>query len=69
MNFGTNEFWSFELDFLNRSPDVKVFCFDSKSLKKISSRLLYERGCQGTDWAHSFFLASQPLMMLGDVWC
>jgi len=28
LSFGVNEDWSFELDFLDRKPSVKVFCFD-----------------------------------------
>lgn len=44
MSLGINDDWSFELDFLNRKPDVRVFCFDysvSKSvfLKKMLNAL------------------------------
>jgi hypothetical protein len=28
MSFGVNDDWTFELDFLNRKPDVQVSCFD-----------------------------------------
>ena len=35
MSFGVNDDWSFELDFVNRKPDVKVFCFDHSVSKSI----------------------------------
>ena len=35
MSFGVNDDWSFELDFLNRKPDVKVFCFDYSVSKSV----------------------------------
>src|SRR3989442_482738 len=35
MSFGVNDDWSFELDFLNRKPDVKVFCFDHSVSKSV----------------------------------
>jgi len=35
MSFGVNDDWSFELDFLNRKPDVKVSCFDPYVSKRL----------------------------------
>jgi len=35
MSFGVNDDWSFELAFLKRKPDVKIFCFDPSVSKDI----------------------------------
>jgi hypothetical protein len=35
MSFGVNDDWSFEEDFLNRKPNLKVLCFDHSVSKKI----------------------------------
>jgi hypothetical protein len=41
MSFGINDDWSFELDFLKRKPDVKVFGFDYSVSKSVfRSRML-----------------------------
>jgi hypothetical protein len=35
MSFGVNDDWSFETEFLNRKPNVKIFCFDHSVSKKV----------------------------------
>ena len=35
MSFGVNDDWSFELAFLDRKPDVKVFCYDYSVSKSV----------------------------------
>ena len=35
MSFGINDDWSFELAFLDRKPDVKVFCYDYSVSKDV----------------------------------
>src|ERR1700730_11454260 len=35
MSFGVNDDWSFEAQFLNRKPDVKVLCFDHSVSKRV----------------------------------
>jgi hypothetical protein len=38
MSFGVNDDWSFEQGFLNRKPDVKIFCFDYSVSKGVFRR-------------------------------
>jgi hypothetical protein len=38
LSFGINEDWSFELDFINRSPRVEAFCFDHSVSKRVFFR-------------------------------
>lgn len=35
MSFGVNDDWSFEEDFLNRKPNLEVFCFDYSVSKQV----------------------------------
>src|SRR5271170_2712300 len=35
MRFGVNDDWSFEEDFLNRKPNLEVFCFDYSVSKRV----------------------------------
>lgn len=35
ISFGVNDDWSFEAQFVNRNPDLKVFCFDYSVSKRV----------------------------------
>jgi hypothetical protein len=35
LSFGLCEDWSFEADFLNRKPDIKILCFDNSVSKNV----------------------------------
>ena len=35
LSFGINDEWSFEIDFLNRKPNMKAFCFDYSVSKTV----------------------------------
>ncbi len=41
LSFGVNEDWSFELAFLNRNKDVKVFCFDFSVSKSVFRKRMF----------------------------
>jgi hypothetical protein len=40
ISFGVNDDWSFETDFLDRKPDLKILCFDHSISKNVFSRRL-----------------------------
>ena len=42
MSFGINDEWSFEIDFLNRKPDVKAFCFDYSVSKTVFRNKMFD---------------------------
>ncbi len=42
LSFGINDEWSFEVDLLNRKPDVKVFCFDYSVSKSVFRNKMFD---------------------------